>query len=62
MRISYRLAPEFRLPLRATKEQTMSGAMRSGELLADRVDVRSEDATRQPKAGASTYTVQEKLL
>lgn len=62
VRISYRLAPEFRLPLRATKEQTMSGAMRSGDLLPDRSGPRADDAQGKPDPGASVYTVQEKLL
>lgn len=62
VRISYRLAPEFRLPLRATKEQTMSGAMRSGELLPDRSDIRADAVQGNADAGAAIYTVQEKLL
>lgn len=33
VRLSYRLAPEYRLPLRATKERALSGALRGGELL-----------------------------
>jgi hypothetical protein len=33
VRISFRLAPYFRLPLRSTKEQSISSAIKSGELL-----------------------------
>lgn len=33
VRISYRLAPYFRLPLRSTKERSLSTALKSGELL-----------------------------
>ncbi|MGJ7902132.1 ORC-CDC6 family AAA ATPase [Lysobacter sp. 1R34A] len=33
VRISYRLAPEFRLPLRSTKERSISGALKGGGLL-----------------------------
>lgn len=33
VRISYRLAPRYQLPLRSTKERSISGALRSGDLL-----------------------------
>ncbi|MCP3035513.1 hypothetical protein [Xanthomonas euvesicatoria] len=33
VRISYRLAPIYQLPLRSTKERSLSGALRGGELL-----------------------------
>lgn len=32
VRISYRLAPRYQLPLRSTKERSLSGAIRGGEL------------------------------
>lgn len=38
VRISFRLAPYFRLPLRSTKEQSISSAIKSGELLKDHND------------------------
>lgn len=33
VRISYRLAPKYQLPLRSTKERAISGALRGGDLL-----------------------------
>lgn len=35
VRISYRLAPKYQLPLRSTKERSLGGALRGGDLLPD---------------------------
>lgn len=53
VRISFRLAPYFRLPLRSTKEQSISAAIRSGELLKETV---SDDPI---KAEVATVNVDE---
>ena len=53
VRISFRLAPHFRLPLRSTKEQSISAAIRSGELLKEAV---SDDPI---KTGSTAVNVDE---
>lgn len=52
VRISYRLAPEFRLPLKHTKEMNMSGPLKSSELLesksSDAIVVQTTASERLP--------------
>jgi len=54
VRISYRLAPRYQLPLRSTKERSLSGALRGGELLQAQLSEALPAPTRElPKSTKS---------
>lgn len=65
VRISFRLAPYFRLPLRSTKEQSISAAIRSGELLKETASddpVQAEDTTINADEGSTNnQPIQQQL-
>jgi len=46
VRISYRLAPRYQLPLRSTKERSLSGVLKGGDLLQAQFDQASPDAQK----------------
>lgn len=48
VRISYRLAPRYQLPLRSTKERSISGALKGGDLLQGRLAEVQEAAVSHP--------------
>lgn len=60
VRLSYRLAPRFRLPFRSTKEQTISSALKAGDLLHQEED--RSFADREKKLVADKLPIQPKLL
>jgi hypothetical protein len=60
VRISYRLAPKFRLPLKHTKETQMSRPLKSSDLLAARNDIAEPPLTAFERA--SLRPAQGKLL
>jgi hypothetical protein len=66
VRITYRLAPEFRLPLLFTKEQKMSVALRSGELLSTKESrartKRMDDGPQVEGSVLDSLPVQGRLL
>jgi hypothetical protein len=63
VRITYRLAPEFRLPLLYTKEQRMSAALRSGELLVQTEKGVEKKRLALPTQGATEILpIQGRLL
>ncbi|MBH1664155.1 hypothetical protein I5U73_03175 [Stenotrophomonas maltophilia] len=64
VRISYRLAPRYQLPLRSTKERSLSGAIRGGELFdADESSVRfSAEASVESSSSYESSPRQGKLL
>lgn len=51
VRISYRLAPHFRLPLRSTREQAVSTALKTGELLIDPAEKIQRSAAEESTTG-----------
>ena len=65
VRISFRLAPHFRLPLRSTKEQNISAAIKSGELLKGLdLDGTQPKEAKDPKKDTPTdhHPIQQRLL
>ncbi|WOB27044.1 MULTISPECIES: hypothetical protein [Xanthomonas] len=64
VRISYRLAPRFRLPLRSTKQRSLSGALDSGGLIHEGILVAKQfaDAELSSSAGQENVYLQGKLL
>lgn len=63
VRLTYRLAPEFRLPLLYLKERSLSSALKAGELLPES-EVLSESAQRTPAESAEqdNLPIQGRLL
>jgi hypothetical protein len=61
VRITYRLAPRFRLPLRAQKERKLSNALKSGELLKPRQDTGSHSDNTSAEKTSKT-PIQGRLL
>ena len=65
VRISYRLTPEFRLPMKSTKEQNMSAALKAGDLLASHdsaIGLVFRGSSPHAANLSLQYTKQEKLL
>lgn len=63
VRLSYRLAPVFRLPFRATKVRAMSGAIRAGTLLdGAAVDANVQAELSDAGSTAKLLQVQPRLL
>ncbi|SUA88980.1 hypothetical protein [Pandoraea pulmonicola] len=65
VRITYRLAPEFRLPLLYVKEQKMSAALRAGELLSTSDKGRTTSKGTQTgllEGESETHPVQWRLI
>ncbi|WP_165666040.1 hypothetical protein [Metapseudomonas otitidis] len=65
VRISFRLAPYFRLPLRSTKEQSISAAIKSGELLREAVSAdpakANDVATSTDESSTHNQPIQQQL-
>jgi hypothetical protein len=62
VRISYRLAPEFRLPLKSTKDGTMSKALKGGELFSAEKSGKLSLQKTDVKETQLTTPVQGRLL
>lgn len=60
VRISYRLAPRYQLPLRSTKERSLSGAIRGGDRTQGTLDVAelSSDSVEQRPARSGEKIVE----
>jgi hypothetical protein len=62
VRISYRLAPQFRLPLKSTKDGAMSTALKGGDLLSPDKATRSTTQKTEDRQIPNSTPIQGRLL